>query len=68
MMDHNNQGRGGAMAGFNSDTSKERREAIARLRDHAKKPNLEFPVVAGCLREVATDLERFVTEFVKNGT
>jgi hypothetical protein len=62
----NNQGRGGALAGFETDPSKERREAITRLRDHAKKLNLEYPIVAGCLREVANDLERMLTEFVDN--
>ena len=64
----NNQGRGGALTGFETDPSKERKEAIARLRDHAKKLNLEFPIVAGSLREVADDLERGLTEFVENDT
>ncbi len=62
----NNQGRTSGLTGFDDDPGKERRKAIARLRDNSSKLNLEFPIVAGCLRDVAADLERFLTEFVEN--
>lgn len=62
----NNQGRHSGFTGFDADPGKERRDAIARLREHAGKLNLEFPIVAGCLRDVAGNLEHFLTEFVEN--
>lgn len=62
----NNQGRVGFMPSHpDMNPTKERKAAIARLRDNAAKLNLEFPIVAACLRDVADDQERFVVDFLE---